>query len=418
MLRPATPAWHDDLALTSGGGPGAVRAALATLARIPTVPVDALPEAGVPHAEAAIAERNLREALAEVPVVVLAVHERNVMFGGLPVLQGATPVHLAAAGVREVHVWAGVPAGEVRALLGLLVTRWAECDAPREAFLEALHRAALTHVTFAAEARSTRREEETGPVLPVALPSVGRERVRAVHGRPPTAPAVLRHVPVSAPPAPRSSAVPEELADASVLLADLVLRGVIERGPPLSGGASVFHRLADAWRSPTDHLQEALRDLVSDEEAGARLAAHLQRAELPRDAGWVFALAALLPASLMPLLARRLPPAYATILVDEVAARPDEADALLGELRSAVARAAVDPTVVFTIACAARSDDARLAEPLARLVSHPDASVRAAALEALRNWPGPPAREAATGASEDVDPRVRAAARRILAGAT
>jgi hypothetical protein len=375
--------------------------------------LDALPEAGVAEAEALVAERNLGEALAEVPVVALAVHARHLAFGEVAVLEGSVPSHLLAAGVRDVLIWAGLPPRELRTLLGLLVTRWGDSDSPGEAFAEASHRAALTHVTFVRDALPAVAPAPEAPA--VAAGSAVRDRVRTLLGRAPTAPAVVRHLPAPRAPLARSAAVPEELADASVFLADLVLRGVAERGP---GDTSVLHRLADAWRAPTDHLQEALRDLVSDDEAGARLAAHLQRAALPADVGWIFAWAALVPASLAPLLARRLPPAYATVLADEVASRPDEVDALVDELRAAAARGAADPLVGFTIACAARSDDSRVAETLARLVAHPDPAVRVAALDALRNWPGPHARDAATVAVSDADARVRAAARRILSGGT
>jgi hypothetical protein len=158
-------------------------------------------------------------------------------------------------------------------------------------------------------------------------------------------------------------------------------------------------------------LDEALRDLIGDEEARARALAHLLRAELPRDAGWCFSFFALVPAPQAHVLAGALPPAYAAILVDEVASRPGTADALLEELRAPGGGA----SPAFTIMCGARTEDVRLMEPICALARHVEAEVRVAALEALRCWPGPHARAAGEQARTDVDARVRAVARRLVA---
>lgn len=407
MNLPTAPASRLDVAVLGGGGPGAIRAALATLSRNPHAAPDSIPEATLTMADARVFRANLREAITEVGVLVLTASPVAVLWGEVPVLDGAIARRLHDVGLQEIHAWPDADDDELDALATLLLTVWSSDD-PR-AFLDARARVDWRSVHLVCEPREVVCPE----LAPATTDPSAPERVRTLLARAATAPPVQAHV---ARERERTAArarrlgVPTELARHSVVLADLVVRSFLAAGP--KAPTSPMHALADQHHATGDTLDEAMRDLVGDVDARARAVTYLHRAELPSDAGWLFAFSALVPASVAPTLAASLAPAHAAVLVDEVASRPGMVDTLLELLRAGGGTA---PN--FTLACAARTEDERLAEPVAWLTRHEDPSVRVAALDALHTWKGTTARAAAHACLDDADGRVRAAARR-LAGAT
>lgn len=407
MNLPAAPASRLDVAVLGGGGPGAIRAALATLSRNPHAAPDSIPEAALTMPDARVFRANLREAVTEVGVLVLTVSPVAVLWGEVPVLDGAIARRLHGVGLQEIHAWPDADDDELDALATLLLTAWSSEDPT--AFLDARARVDWRSVNLVCEAPEVVCvESPPPPVNPSAA-----ERVRTLLSRNATAPPVQaqpaqerRREPARA----RRLGVPTELATHSVVLADFVVRSLLAAGP--QAATSSLHALAEQHHVTGDTLDEAMRDLVGDVDARARTVTYLHRAELPRDAGWLFAFSALVPASVAPTLAASLAPAHAAVLVDEVASRPGMVDTLLELLR---AGGGASPN--FTLACAARTEDERLAEPVAWLTRHADPGVRVAALDALHTWKGTTARAAAQACLDDADGRVRAAARR-LAGAT
>ena len=431
----------DAKAVAGGGVLGAVRGALHGLvkgARSHRVPPGGLETPRVSDAARAAWLNGIAEALSEMPVVVLGVSGGAIYLGDIPVLDGAerdVAETLHAAGARGMVLFAGISEDELLLLARILLTAW-QPSGHGEVDLEmALWGQELPHVHFElvgsadgpeaenrAPGRLRRSRAESAPdeetsEHDIMLSEAALAELRSLRDTAPPEPATLVNVQIAGPlPLPpelvAESAAVQAAADldpaqvATVLHACLAAENSGERavlhasamlhyalgilGGPVSPSPFLHHLLGflDPELNP-DHphreaVRTALQAMFSDPHR-ERLLRVL--ADAPEEAlrGELFSLFSLIhDERVVHGLAENVPRWVARVLADSLLLRETADGSSVAEPVRRRLQAPGIGSTLLALAMAARSDDARLIEPVLQHRDHADPVVREAVLYALR----------------------------------